>query len=209
MKIFIFFAHLGVYFFASNQNPVQDCFGEPTLRNFTECWADFIPEEGSFSEQHYQSTLPTVQQRQDWQFVINILLTNPNPCDHTKIPQSLQNFYDISIYKPNTQTEFCVFYETSLKNRKFAKGWGIFVVPLQTTWTRLNIHYSAAHPISDGPVHLQAAEIFERTRGRSLLVTGTRRDASKVDSQCQPGNFRTDAAHNNESMFHSGLIGES
>lgn len=192
-------------------------------------------DEGSLSESDWQASLATQDQIDDWISLIGSL--SNSKCiklriddfetwsvllgssgggvkDHCKYMASmpfdnLRGLYSLKTYMDVNGVEFCVCYETNYTvNGKFVKGWGLFVVPQDGNWTRVNIHYSAAHPITDGPIELQAAEIFTKTNGRSLLIAGTRRDASKVDSECQKGNFRTDAAHNNDSMFHVALTGK-
>lgn len=59
--------------YAAKDTP-DSCFGQADLENLVKCWSGFIPQEASFTDDDFQTSLPTDQQRGDWQQLIGQLL---------------------------------------------------------------------------------------------------------------------------------------
>jgi hypothetical protein len=170
------------------------------------CLQNFIAENNTLTNDEWNAIQPTDDQRISWQQLIqNILLSNSN-CDKIQIPTSLQGLYNLVLFT-DSFTQYCLLYETNITNTtppRFIKGWGIFMSRYNRNDVKINVHVSAAHPFSDEYVQNQAANVFVKTYANSLMISGVERDASLVNSTCEPTyGYRTDGAHENGTMFHT------
>ncbi|VDL80914.1 unnamed protein product [Nippostrongylus brasiliensis] len=101
--------------------------------------------------------------------------------------------------------QYCVIHELIPEEEQelFPRMWGYTAITAKGSVQR-EIHHSAAHFDSEGPVLTQAAALFENTMSRSLVAAGASRYAVKGHnpSDCQAGFEIADAAHNSRTMFH-------
>lgn len=189
--------------YANSLNP-QHCFlSSADLNTLVKCLQQFIAKKESISDKTWQTVVPTPNQRESWKRIVRNLLESNGNCDQVSIPAELNLIYKITKFTDRTTKTYCVLHEIEIVQERFAKGWGVFMVPYFAGSAQNSVHISAAHPLSDGPVHIQATNVFQRTNSRSLLIQCQDRFASVVPSSCEKGYMRTDGAHDNNTMFHS------
>ncbi|KAJ3218641.1 hypothetical protein HDU67_004694 [Dinochytrium kinnereticum] len=127
-----------------------------------------------------------------------------------ELPADLEGVVEVRrIWDGEVGRGFCVALDVQLDSKKkFAKGWGIFVVPIDVNSPQpsSNLHLQAPHPIFDGSTDLLATSLFRTVPGfRSLLLATRHRNAYKADSTCIAGKAysMTDPAHNIHEPFFS------
>lgn len=187
----------------SIETPTTCAKTSSTIDQLIICLQNFIAKENSISNEIWNSTVPTTEQRNSWKnLIVEVLKSNKN-CDQIQIPDSLKGIYDLTLFS-DALTTYCLLYETNVTDGRFLKGWGIFMTRYDKADAQVNVHVSAAHPFTDEYVQNQAANIFAKTFALSLLISGVERSASLVNSTCEPSDgYRTDGAHDNNTMFHT------
>lgn len=200
----LFFAVASFAEIAYSVEPTDCVLNTSSINSLVKCLQNFIiRNKTDNTDLELFQQQPTVAQREAWSSLIAQLLNSEENCTEIKLHPSLQGIYAIEKFTDDS-TLYCVLYELKLVELQFAKGWGIFIVPYSSNYTRLGmVHLSAAHPFTDGSVHLEAANIFKKTRAKSLLISGTARNASNEKSSCDKKYMKFDGAHDNFTMFHS------
>lgn len=176
----------------------------------------------------YTDTVPTEAEMTAWRATVTDMLKRSNseasaPCpnldDETYVGHALAQQFEVRELVAK-DVPFCVLYETATKKDsraewrgdevwpardadglRFARGWGVFVVPRDHKDVHRDVHVSVAHLFSDGPLQREAAEIMATSGVASLLLSMTSRNAAEnTESTCQPG-FATNAAHDTKTAF--------
>ena len=187
------------------------CTTDPTiqtLEDLVSCLERFtVPAEYYTldNKKHCQSQ-PTPEQRLAWNDALYTLLATKDNCTGTVDPASgalppksidvpgLQDVYTFSIFTEpapspgSTSPSFCVlsekYTEVDSKGRVVARGWGFAIVPAKHDFYHRGFHLSVPHPLQDAGVVQQAATIFKRGQGKSLLVAGRHPRAFPYNTLC-------------------------
>jgi hypothetical protein len=189
---------------ARNNTPTNCVTGARSLSDIHSCIIDTMPLQGHFNDTR-PFLLPNIAQTIEWRNIVDAMLrlNNPTKCDRLRTTlSSLRDIYTIK----SVQNLYCVLLESDKTN---VRGWGTLFVKLQprSTSSLLDLHLSAAHPLTDGYVQEQAFQIFTKSNiARSYLLAGTVRSASMKPSSCQNTNYETDVAHNVNNLFHHAVI---
>lgn len=187
-----------------------------TLEHLIDCFHPFtVPERKYPDYPSYDAAQPNATQRQAWSDVITAVLNVDRNCSSIFIPPSINTIISVAPFTDSSGTAFCVLYESSVESGHYAKGWGLFVVPELRADVSRSIHFSAPHPGwpgGDGDTPQQAASLFKATGAKSLLITGRKRTASILPSDCvtssQGGQhyYMTDPTHSiREPFFDANL----
>ncbi|KHN81613.1 hypothetical protein Tcan_17179 [Toxocara canis] len=164
----------------------------------------FFARNQSISAKQWFSALPTPIERLQMKKLIKEVFSAKDYETHCS-PSLLDNYDALrgSITVTLFKRDFCVIHELVPSNNGslFKRFWGYVVI---SNRPERPVHHSAAHFESDGDVCNEAAAVFERTAGKSLVVAGANRFAvvGQETNSCQPTTALADAAHNNETMFH-------
>ncbi|CAD6190695.1 unnamed protein product [Caenorhabditis auriculariae] len=162
----------------------------------------FFYRENTLTEEKWLKMLPVQEEINEMRKLLATLYSGEVDLSNilTNLP-ALQPYIDVTLFTDN----FYIVHEKfpPTKNELFARGWGYAVIARKSASLR-NLHHSAAHFESDGAVCAQAANLFDSSKGRSLVVAGASRYAIKGNSSttCQPMYTLTDAAHAKETMFN-------
>jgi hypothetical protein len=136
----------------------------------------------------------------DWRSVVGAMMRGQ--CEFA-LPFSLRQSMRLRrVRDADSGRRYCVLMEVLDGNNDgiVDRGFGTFIVdPV----ARRELSHHAAHPIADISTEMQAVTIFKETRSRTLLVAGSHRDASLVDSTCQRSFKASDVAHDVTNMFHA------
>jgi hypothetical protein len=187
----------------------MSCADKTTLPDVFSCIVENMPRTGHFNESR-PYIRPNESHVYEWRTIIDKMLTITTISHCEALTQSLillRNFYMIrSFIHENTQ--YCLLVEKNSANINLILGWGTFIVKMNSkSTTKLDLHLSAAHPLTDGYVQDQGLYIFLRsTLARSFLLAGTVRSASLLQSTCQNMNYETDVAHNVDNLFHQAAL---
>jgi hypothetical protein len=101
-----------------------------------------------------------------------------------------------------TTKTYNILQEDIPPTEPIAKGWGTYIFnPLATN----SLSIQVPHPLFDSLTPEEGVDAFRQLDARTLLMAGTHRYATNVQSSCQPdpnvaGN-NADVAHNIENMF--------
>lgn len=199
-------------FFAPSASPhlsLSDaCFSNSrSLIDLAECLEKFTVLKGTYNHFTYIEAQPTVAQRDAWFKATQALLYTDNNCSASILPPAIQDIYSIDLFTENNGKSFCVLYERTVDpcSELYEKGWGFAMVPASRAGVSRLVHISAPHPFFDGETTVEAAQIFQETGSKSLLVPGRMRNAFYAPSPCvQPSSnssiyYVTDPAHNDVS----------
>ena len=176
-----------------------------TLEHLVDCFHPFtVPERKYPDYSSYDAAQPNVTQRQAWSDAVTAVLNVDGNCSSIPIPPSINTIISIASFTESSGTAFCVLYESSVESGHYTKGWGLFIVPELRAGVSRSIHFSAPHPGwpgGDGDTPQQAASLFKATGAKSLLITGRKRTASTLPSDCISSSqssqhyYMTDPAH--------------
>jgi hypothetical protein len=139
----------------------------------------------------FKNTIPNENQITERRKVIHNMLNMKNieDCLNERLFY-LQPFYKLVI----ADNKFCILYE----NNERVIGWGSFFSKLNEK----NIHIQIPHPITDGNVHDQGFYLFKNSKNiKSLLLSGTTRDAELRESNCLSNYWIGDVSHNSRNLF--------
>ena len=212
------------------------CTADPTIQSLEDlvsCLERFtVPAEYYTldNKKHCQSQ-PTAEQRLAWNDALYTLLaTNVNctgpvdpatggsPLKSIDVP-GLQDIYTFSTFTEPatapgaTSPSFCVlsekYTEADSNGRVAARGWGFAIVPARHDFYHRGFHLSVPRPLQDAGVVQQAATIFKRGQGKSLLVAGRHPRAFPYNTLCGwdatrrtacSWNYRTDGVADDVSL---------
>ena len=198
------FALLASQILTPSHSPSTCLSTSTTLEHLVDCFHPFtVPERKYPDNSSYDAVQPNVTQRQAWSDAITAVLNVDGNCSSIPIPPSINTVISIATFTESSGTAFCVLYESSVELGHYAKGWGLFVVPELRADVSRSIHFSAPHPGwpgGDGDTPQQAASLFKATDAKSLLITGRKRTASTLPSDCISSShnqhyYMTDPAH--------------
>ncbi|KIJ98826.1 hypothetical protein K443DRAFT_680414 [Laccaria amethystina LaAM-08-1] len=200
----------------SLQSPSTCLSTSTTIEHLVDCFHPFtVPERKYPNYSSYNAAQPNATQRQAWSDAITAVLNVDGNCSSIPIHPSINTIISIVSFTESSGTAFCVLYESSIESGHYAKGWGLFVVPELRADVSRSVHFSAPHPGwpgGDGDTPQQAAALLKATGAKSLLVSGRRRTASTLPSDCVssiPGAkpyYMTDPAHSvREPSFDANL----
>lgn len=163
---------------------------------------DYFYREDTLTEERWRLMLPTDGEVLEMRAFIALLYKHENISNAILSEFSrISDFLDLTVFKET----YYILHEKIPPNRDelFRRGWGYIAITIKGKSLR-NLHHSAAHFESDGPVCKQAATLFEASGGRSLVIAGASRYAVKGNSStpCQPSFTSCDAAHAKETMFN-------
>ena len=177
------------------------CLNPPTrtLEDVIGCLDAFTIPEGTYPCSGSGPRQPNTLELDAWNTMVGSLLNVDGNCASLTLPAAIAPFYTVNPYTEPGRTgrSFCIVRETTTAGTppRYARGWGLVVVPARQADVFRCVHFSAPHPISDSGTPQQAAALFKRTRAKSLLITGRHRKASLCPS-CQGSSYyKTDAAH--------------
>jgi len=186
----------------SSPSPSTCLSTSTTLEHLVDCFHPFtVPERTYPDYSSYDAAQPNAIQRQAWSDAITAVLNVDGNCSSIPIPPSINTIISIASFAESSGTAFCVLYESTVESGHYEKGWGLFVVPELRADVSRYIHFSAPHPGwpgGDGDTPQQAAFLFRATGAKSLLITGRKRTASPLPSDCVSSGQRyymTDPTH--------------
>ena len=147
--------------------------------------------KGNLTQETYEASQPSDEQRAAWRKVIGDLLEVPKGrvrCSDIRknIPDELKGIYTVAVVD---RGRFCALVERDTvgegDDKQFGKGWGLFVVPAQRDIkTSKSLHLSAPHPVWELSTAQQAAFVFEWTGAESLYIPGRAYKALLKETDC-------------------------
>lgn len=178
-----------------------------SVQKLNEYFQRFFASNGSLTVEEWNLKLPSEDERLQMRALITQIYQfddYKSQCSPSILREynALRDVVNVTLFKE----VFCVIHEHLPlgENETFSRLWGYTVIADPNVAKR-RIHHSAAHFESDGDVCNEAAELFEITKSRSLVIAGANRYAvmGNTTGKCQPGQRLADAAHNNQTMFHN------
>jgi hypothetical protein len=152
----------------------------------------------------YQWKLPTQDQIDEWRNLVHSMLVQLD-CTHlNSILNHLSQIYTVNL---SVDQQYCIAVPIHLEI-----GWPSFFVKIAGNSgapidALVDVHLSVAHPVTDGAVAQQGIYILQNSHvAKSLLIAGTTRNASLLDSSCQSSNYETDVAHNVHNLFQYAVM---
>ncbi|KIY68304.1 hypothetical protein CYLTODRAFT_351518 [Cylindrobasidium torrendii FP15055 ss-10] len=179
--------------------------GQDTLLDLATCLNGFTVPKAAYTEQTYFDAQPTEIEFGGWTQLVTSMLEG-----RCAIPDALEPFYNVAELVDNGQS-YCVASERYTADAGYyAKGWGLFIVPLNTSESR-HFHLSSPHPMFDFYEPDQAITLFQRSKARSLLISGRHRQALSLPTTCVPSTevttyWTTDPAHSVAEPFHAANV---
>ncbi len=167
-----------------------------TLEQLAACIVAAIPRAG----QGWVPPDPTALE--DWRGVAAAMLAGG--CDDIELPASLAGFYSIGSFTDTSNgAAYCVLIEVedANGNNRVDRAWGTFIT---NPAARRELHIHISHPLADAVTETQGIEVFKAVDARSVLLSGTHRNASGVQAACQ-GENETDVAHNAATAYHAAV----
>jgi len=165
------------------------------------------PGSCDLESEKYAAAQPSKAELQAWKDSISELMDIDGkekfcPEDVTSVV-GLNNTYVVSLFNDKDGQSFCILSETQTAPNTtsvFARGWGIVVVPANKEGYTRSIHLSVPHPVYDGEeLAIQAAALFKRTGGKSLVISGRNRQAYPCSTKCSAAAstiyYKTDPTH--------------
>lgn len=177
--------------------PNASCPTATTLESLVACIANQMPGRGSEGYIVPDNTVLT-----DWRSVVAQMLKGE--CDKIALPASLRTNYAVKTLSDGGKG-YCVLMEVmdADSNGKVDKGWGTFVI---NNNPKRELSIQAPHVLSDLNTETQAIGVFKETDSRTLLLTGSHREANATASPCTGTSYKiSDAAHNSNAPFHATL----
>ncbi|KAL3090856.1 hypothetical protein niasHS_007231 [Heterodera schachtii] len=167
----------------------------------------FFATDESIEMDEWEKALPTKLEQQQMRKLIHFLFrldVFSGISSHRRFLQGFVPTLAKSVQLTFIGELFCVIHEhfPPAPFRRFPRFWGYTVLTARAHSLRPHLHHSAAHFESDGNVCNQSAALFERTLSRSLVISGANRFAVR-GSPCQSHFAVADAAHNEQTMFHT------
>ncbi|KXN85926.1 hypothetical protein AN958_10687 [Leucoagaricus sp. SymC.cos] len=180
-----------------------------TLGALVDCFEEYIVLKDFYDQYTYLEAQPTEAQRKDWSTAVSTLLHTNNNCSSAIVPPTLQDIYTATSFTDaDSGQSFCVLYEHTINtcSKFFEKGWGYMIVPASQDAVSRHIHIAGPHPLFDGETSAEAAQLFQETGAKSLLVPGRIRTSYRAPSTCVMGTtttvyYMTDPAHNDLEPF--------
>lgn len=178
---------------------------QDSLLDRAACFNNFTVPAAAYTVETYSESQPTEIELGGWTQLITAMLDG-----NCAAPDTLESFYNVEELIDNGQS-YCVASERySIGPGHYNKGWGLFVVPLNASESR-HFHLSSPHPMFDFYEPDQAITLFQRSRARSLLISGRHRQALSQPSICVPSTaattyWTTDPAHSVAEPFHAGNV---
>ena len=117
----------------------------------------------------------------DWRSVVAQMLKGE--CDKIALPASLRTNYAVKTLSDGGKG-YCVLMEVmdADSNGKVDKGWGTFVI---NNNPKRELSIQAPHVLSYLNTETQAIGVFKETDSRTLLLTGSNREANATASASQ------------------------
>jgi len=190
-----------------------ECFQQPNVKSLetvVDCLDKYTVPAEYYNEESYTLSQPNPTELATFTDLVLSLLYVDGNCTSLDVPDPLSRHFRISLLSEDEakNQSFCVLHEYTSQNDAYVKGWGFMAVPAsRTSGIDLNVHFSAPHPAYDLDTPQQAAALFARARGRSLLITGRSRLALRNSTSCvHPSSdkttyYVTDPVHDNVSFF--------
>jgi len=105
------------------------------------------------------------------------------------------------------QRNLTLGWPTLIVKTKMVDTWESYDRLLASDNAYLDVHLQIAHPITDGKVAQQGTSVLRESNvTKSLMIGGSTRSASEINSTCQPTNYETDVAHNTNNLFQHATI---